>query len=239
MVKKIVKSLLKKYGYTIKSSSIPELTMDGAIKRCVERGLKVNSVIDVGASNGSWSRICMNHIPNAKYLLIEAQEPHKTELEKFKSGHNNVDFVLAAAGHKTGKIYFNNSDLLSGVASETPFANNCIEVPVTTIDIEIKKHNLKPPFLIKLDTHGFEIPILKGAVEALKQAGLVIIETYNFQIAEGSLKHYQMCDYMEKQGFSSIEMVDFMLRDYDHSLWQMDTFFIPSNNKEFSYQGYS
>jgi len=43
---------------------------------------------------------------------------------------------------------------------------------------------------------------------------------------------------MEDLGFSSIEMVDSMLRLFDKSFWQMDTFFIPSNSKEFNYRGY-
>jgi hypothetical protein len=79
---------------------------------------------------------------------------------------------------------------------------------------------------------------LEGAQDALKQAELVIIETYNFQLNNDSLKYYQMCKYMEDLGFSSIEMVDSMLRLFDKSFWQMDTFFIPSNSKEFNYRGY-
>jgi FkbM family methyltransferase len=180
----------------------------------------------------------MEYYPNAQYLMIEAQDAHKNDLEKLKTENNNVDYVLAAAGNREGTIYFDNESLFGGLASETPFEKNCIEVPVTSIDKEIKKRNLKPPFLIKLDTHGFEVPILEGAQDALKQAELVIIETYNFQLNNDSLKYYQMCKYMEDLGFSSIEMVDSMLRLFDKSFWQMDTFFIPSNSKEFNYRGY-
>ena len=43
---------------------------------------------------------------------------------------------------------------------------------------------------------------------------------------------------MESIGFQSIEMVDTMLRMYDHTLWQMDIFFIPKNSKEFSFNSY-
>lgn len=43
---------------------------------------------------------------------------------------------------------------------------------------------------------------------------------------------------MEKLGFSSIKMVDFMLRKHDNSFWQMDTFFIPSTHKSFLTNSY-
>lgn len=66
MIKKAVKSGLKMLGFRIQkipkdplNSMSLELTMEGALQRCTKRGLTVNSVIDVGASDGRWSRMCM------------------------------------------------------------------------------------------------------------------------------------------------------------------------------------
>jgi len=235
MIKTILKKAFSSFGYTIsKHSEDSDLTMNAALARCVKRGLDVNTVIDVGASDGRWSRDCMKHIPNAKYLLIEAQEPHKSALDNFRREKTNVDYVLAAAGHKEGKIYFDNSALFGGLASNTPFDEGSIEVPVVTIDHEIKKRNLKGPYLIKLDTHGFEVPILEGARETLKNSSLVIIESYNYRLTDTSLRYFEMCNYMHQLGFLSIELVDLSLRDRDSSFWQMDVFFIPANSKEFT-----
>ncbi len=180
----------------------------------------------------------MKHYPSAFYHLIEAQEPHKADLEAFKQKNKNVNYVLAAAGNKVGEIYFDNGGLFGGLASDTPLEQNHIVVPVTTIDVEIAKHNLKAPYLIKLDTHGYEVPILEGASETLKNANLVIIETYNFQIAKNSLRFWEMCAYMEKLGFLPIDMVDFMHRAKDNAFWQMDIFFVRKDRAEFGYNSY-
>jgi FkbM family methyltransferase len=243
MIKKLIKKSLEKIGIQIKR--IPknkteniELTMPAALERCLKRGLSINTVIDIGASDGRWSKMCLDYLPNAKYLLFEPQEPHKLGLEHLKKGHLNVDYVAAAAGNKEGKIFFDNGSLLGGLASEGAFEGACIEVPVVTIDNEIKRRGLKPPYLLKLDTHGFEIPILEGAEQIINNAELIIIETYNYKLTKDSLKYYEMCAYMEKKGFSSIEIVDLMLRKIDSSFWQMDTFFIPSKRKEFSNNNY-
>ena len=239
MIKKIIKTGLSKMGYQIKripqknESVSTEFTMKGALQRCVYRGLNVKTVIDVGASDGRWSAMCLNYLPDAKYLLFEPQVPHRVGLDRLKSINENVEYIAAAAGNYDGKIYFDNGNLWGGLASETAFEENCIEVPVVKIDNEILKRKLEPPYLIKLDTHGFEVPILEGAKQAISQAELVIIETYNFRLTDNSLKYYEMCGYMEKLGFSSIEIADPMLRKLDYSYWQMDTFFIPSNRKEF------
>jgi hypothetical protein len=66
----------------------------------------------------------------------------------------------------------------------------------------------------------------------------VIIETYNYQLTGDSFRFWELCSYMDQLGFVPIEMVDLMLREYDHSFWQMDTFFIPVDSKEFSYNKY-
>ncbi|MFA5986226.1 MAG: FkbM family methyltransferase [Parcubacteria group bacterium] len=213
------------------------LTMRGGLKRCSQRGINPKTVIDIGASNGQWSKLCMETFPKADYLLVDAQDAHTDDLNKFVHKNKNAQFIVAAAGEKDGKIYFDNHAKFGGLASDTPFENG-VEVHAISLDNEIKRRQLKGPYLLKLDTHGFEIPILEGAKEIIRSAELIILETYNFQITNDSLKYYQMCAYMEERGFSPIEIVDLMLRKHDKSFWQMDTFFIPSSSKEFKHRAY-
>lgn len=245
MIRKTINKGLKVFGLELQkiakqknNTSDQVFTMSKAIERCINRGIKINTVIDIGASDGCWTIACLKNLPDAGYLLIEAQAPHRNDLENLHQKNKKIEYVIAAAGHKEGHIYFENEGLFGGLASETPFEKNNIEVPVITIDAEVEKRNLSGPFLIKLDTHGYEVPILEGAKNTLSKANLVIIETYNFQITNQSLKFYEMCSYMEKIGFYPIEMVDFMLRKYDGSFWQMDTFFIKKERKEFEYNAY-
>ena len=53
------------------------------------------------------------------------------------------------------------------------------------------------PFLIKLDTHGMEVPILNGAKQTLQDASIVILETYIFSIGPESLLFDEMCRHMD------------------------------------------
>jgi len=234
-IKSSISIFLKKLGYSISSV---DLSMEGCFKRCINRGVKINGVIDVGAAVGNWSKMALKYLPQAQYLLIEAQLAHQPALEALKKKHANIHFITAAAGNRLGKVYFDNKNLLGGQVLEKPVPSDCIEVPVTTIDAAIKKSGLPPPYLIKLDTHGYEVPILEGASEALKHTNLLIIEAYNYQITKDSLRFFELCQYMSTLGFSPIELADCMLRPHDNSLWQMDIFFIPSNSKTFEHSGY-
>lgn len=236
MLKERLKKTLGKLGYRLqKGDPAMDLTMSAALERCRRRGTKVGTVVDVGASDGSWTRECLKYFPDANYLLIEAQQPHQPALESFVAGKPKVKYIIAAAGRKDGKIFFDNTALFGGLASETPLEGQYIEVPVVSIDEELKRRGLPGPYLIKLDTHGFEVPILEGATASLKSSSLVIIETYNFILAKDSLRFFEMGQFMKERGFLTIEMVDFILRSRDKSIWQMDTFYIPANSTEFNY----
>lgn len=249
----LAKSVISKFGYTIvpveqnephlSSSGGAEpapgpFTMTEGLRRCSKRGIPIRTVVDVGASNGNWTQLCRSFFPEAYYFLVEAQPCHEADLRKLRSTVSNTDYVLAAAGNRKGSIYFDVSDPFGGVASDVPFEKDCMEVPVTRIDDEIAARALQPPYLLKLDTHGFEIPILEGAERTLSESNLVILEVYNFKIRPEALKFYEICGYLEQKGFRPVEIVDLMLRQYDDSFWQMDIFFLRSDRKEFLYNGY-
>lgn len=254
-MKKLINGLLKTVGLrlsripvsttppvvTTTKANDPRLsqqTMTAALYRMRERGLKPSTVIDVGASNGCWSEKCMTYFPESYYFLVEAQAPHQPDLDKFKAMHKNVDFTIAAAGDKKGDIYFDASDMFGGLASDKPFEKNNIVVPVNSIDNWVADHNLKPPYVIKLDTHGYEVPIINGAVETLKKTELIIVEVYNYRLQDNALRFYEFCDYMERQGFRPVEAVDLMQRKKDNSFWQMDLFFVPKTYVNIDYPHY-
>lgn len=218
--------------------SMGSMTTETAIYRERARETVINTVIDIGASDGRWSKMVFRHYSSAFYFLVEAQEVHRAALEKMKTNFSSMDYILAAAGDKNGNIYFNAGNPFGGVASYTSDISCCVNVPMVTIDYCVSQKNLKPPFLLKLDTHGFEVPIIEGANETLKQTNIIIIEVYNFKITKNSLRFYEMCAYLEKQGFLLADICDPMRRSKDKILWQMDFVFISKNRDEFKYNTY-
>jgi len=217
------------------------LSWQSAFARIRRQQVEIQTVIDVGASDGRWSKTVRPFYPAAFYFLIEANEVHEPKLKAFKEKHNNVDYVLAAAGDTIGSIYFDASDPSGGLASHTPLQGNrrrVTRVPVTTVDAEVKARKLKPPYLLKLDTHGFEVPIFEGAAETLKETSLIVVETYNFTLCEGCLRFYEMCVFLEEKGFRPIGLCGPLFRPKDGALWQFDLVFARANRKEFQSNTY-
>ena len=110
---------------------------------------------------------------------------------------------------------------------------------MTTVDAQIRIRQLRGPFLLKLDTHGFEVPIFEGASETLRQTALIIVETYNFHLNAGTLRFPEMCDYLAKKGFRCIDMSDPGYRPKDGTFWQMDLYFAPENDPVFASNTYA
>ncbi|HEY4194322.1 MAG TPA: FkbM family methyltransferase [Mucilaginibacter sp.] len=194
--------------------------------------IAVNAIIDVGAAAGSWTVMAKGIWPECSYILFEPLEERQPELTKLAHDHPGIFIVPFAAGNAVSETSFYIADDLdgSGVANSKGESQNTRTVKQTSIDIEIKKLNLKGPYIIKLDTHGYEVPIIEGCANVINDVSAFIIECYGFQITDRSLLFDQMCRYMDGLGFHLFDIVDIMHRPADGAFWQCDAFFIRKDN---------
>lgn len=235
--KAAVAGAIRRMGFEIVPRSTAP-TMDAALQRLARR-VDVRSVVDVGASDGRWALSAMKHFPDARYLLVEAQEAaHGEALRRLALREARVEVALAAAGAREGTAIFDASTPLGGAVRSAVGSGKDVVVPMTTIDAEVERRGLEAPFLVKLDTHGHEVPILEGARRTLRAASLLVVEAYNFDIGGGALRFPQMCRYLEERGFRCADLADPMWRPGDEFLWQMDLFFVPGARPEFAFNDY-
>lgn len=203
-------------------------TFPALYARLAMRRPRIGTVIDVGASNGSWTAVSYRHFPGAKWLLVEGLPAHETSLKEFIKQAPNIQYELVLAGNRDGVAHlFLGSDDFGGAANAFACEGKTIERPMRSIDSLIAQYQLPEPYLIKLDTHGFEREILEGATETLKKTELVILEVYGFELGPNALRFPQMCLYMEKLGFRCSDMANPERRPSDGALWQMDFLFEP------------
>ena len=237
---RLIQPTLSRFGLALCRNTDARIrsTMRAALAGIALREHAFKTVVDIGASNGAWSELAMSVFPRCNYLLIEAQSVHENALKRFCSDHSNAQYVLAAAGESIGEIYFDTSDPFGGQASSVPHAANNEILPVTTVDNEIRTRRLPGPFLLKFDTHGFELPILKGASETVRNSEVIVMECYNYRISEECLLFDEMCLHLKSQGFRCIDLVEPLHRPHDHTFWQMDIIFVRDSRPEFRYISY-
>lgn len=215
------------------------LESPSALARIEARGLEVGTVLDVGASDGSWSLKARPCWPQARYHLVEAFSHWRETLEALCAAEPAFSHVIAAAGAGNGEIWFTNDPEApyGGEVCRQP-GEGCWSVPQVSLAAEVARLALPGPYLIKLDTHGFERSILEGAGPILDQTSLVVIETYVFHINPDAMLFHEMCAYMAERGFRVIDMAEPLWREHDQALWQVDLFFVRADRPEFRHSGY-
>lgn len=230
----VINTCLGKLGYRLER--IPRFLPDSveeALQRLESWKIDIQTIIDVGASNGAWSERVRQLFPGSVCYLIEANSCHEPALQEYCRRTPRTQFILSAAGDEEGEIFFDARNPFGGAAFKDQSNPHLVRLPMTTIDAEVRKHSLKPPYLIKLDTHGFEVPIFNGALQTLSQTSLIVVEVYNFQLHETSLRFHQMCEFLEDKGFRPVAIFEPLYRARDQILWQMDMLFVPKSRPEF------
>jgi FkbM family methyltransferase len=242
-MKRLIQSFFNSFGFEIKRKRQAKpkgSDMALGFRRFSALNLPVASVIDVGAAAGTWSVGASRFWPAASYLLLEPLAERKEILDSLVSTRSNFMYMPFAAGNEKTTINFMVADDLdgSGIAPSTIDPSSLRSVQVIRLDDAVKEKGLKGPFLVKLDTHGFEVPILEGCNGILNEVSLFIIECYGFQIVDNSLQFWEMCRYMDGLGFRLFDIVDIMHRPKDEAFWQCDAFFISKTNPLFNYNRY-
>lgn len=237
-IAKSINQILKPFGARIVSVKADSFDMLSAINRIHAHDIRIDNIIDIGASNGTWSIKAMQYFRSANFVAIEPLEERKESLSNLARKFSNFSYELCAAGDNDhDKAVLHVADDLDG-STVNGRGGKLRQVPVKMIDTIVSERKLTGTFMLKFDTHGYELPILKGATQTLNHTSVIIMEAYNFNISDNALRFPDMCTHMESLGFRCYDFADPMLRIYDKSLWQMDLFFCRSNDRIFEYLQY-
>lgn len=192
------------------------------------------TIIDVGASDGRWSRMAHEVWPASTMVLFEPNPVYQTELAQMEHEGAHVARALCCA-QPNGKttVRMNFSKPFQGVYElgdqmHEAGAPEVVTVPMSTIDAEVARLGLPGPFLIKLDTHGREPEILAGARETLKNTGALIIEVYTWSQGPNSMRMADLVPAIEMaHGFLPSDLCEPLRRPYDGRMVQYDLMLEP------------
>lgn len=164
--KRLIQKFLNNFGLEIhrKQQVTPRASMRGCLKQVIEIGLQPQTVIDVGAAKGTPS--LYESFPDAKYLLIEPLSENIPELEHWTRQLKGAEYVIAAANSTPGEVVINvHPDLVGSslyLENEDSDVNGFERtVPAITLDQICQEKRTKGPYLIKIDTQGSELDVLR------------------------------------------------------------------------------
>ena len=172
------------------------------------KNFKPRGYLDIGANTGEFARIMLKTFPVIEnVLLIEANENCSKHLEKL---HLNYKICLLSDSEKTLDYYMSPKSPTgtgnSYFRENTPWYSDVQPVQKSAITLDKALSSYKCNFdLIKVDTQGSELDILKGAIETLTKARYIILECsadHSANYNSGAPKEKDINEYLRSFGFS-------------------------------------
>ena len=191
-------------------------------------GFYPKNILDIGAHHGNWTKNVMNIFNESNYYLIEPI--NYQELKVFDKVNNIKYFNILLSDCEKIVDWFEMKNTGDSIFREnTSFFKDCkiLKKKTTTL------HNFFPEDstfdLIKIDTQGSEIPILKGGINFAKKASFIILEMpfigeYNKNVPN-FLEHIK---FMDDLGFIPFDICE--LHKTNEILFQVDFIFIKKDH---------
>jgi FkbM family methyltransferase len=146
-------------------------------------------VYDIGASNGWWSAIVSNGMPQATYHLFEPLWDHPAYGEILAEHmRKNRTWTLhkIALADAEGTATMQVDDAATGstileIGVERVGFDSKSDIPQHRLDDYAAKHNLPLPNAVKIDTQGGERVIMVGGKNTISAADVLMVETWLYR----------------------------------------------------------
>ncbi|WP_435149610.1 FkbM family methyltransferase [Candidatus Pelagibacter bacterium nBUS_32] len=191
----------------------------------------LKNIIDLGANSGNWSILFKTIHKNSNFFLIEANSKHIDKIKKI-SNFFHIGLLDKSNGFKNFYVYEAFNGTGSSIFKENSNHKYTIKrLKTSTLDKVLnKKFSKKSYDLLKLDTQGSELDILKGATNTLRKTRYIItemqIQNYNFK----SPNYSELNNFLKKKGFKKVKKL------YSHivngKISQSDVMYVNKNFKK-------
>ena len=170
-------------------------------------GFVPNSILDIGANVGDFSVFCKQIWQSSYILMIEGNENCEEDLIR-----TNIPYKIALLGNenKTVNFFINKNNLKCTGCSYYKEVTRHYEDPIIVEKNLIRLDDLVDGVfdIIKIDTQGSELDILKGGLNIVKKSKYIILEIPIIEYNQGSPSYDDILNYMKSIGFSSNEIIE-------------------------------
>ena len=197
-------------------------------------GFQPKVIFDIGAYQGTWTQEISRIFPESKFFMFEAQSSKEEFLRNVcKLSNINAEYHIGVLGAEHGKeVVFHEYETASSVHEEYNETGATKRVKsLEKLDKVVESRGWPQPDLIKLDTQGYELEVLKGGCVALKKAEFVLMEVSLLEIYKGAPLLEDVILQMSNWGYQLYDICSLMRRPLDKALFQTDLLFIKKDSQ--------
>jgi len=235
-LKKSLKNFLLKKGFKISKINNSVIQHDNPFLAVYSKfNQKSFIAFDVGANSGDTVKKIKKVIPNAS---IHCFEPSKIVFKYLIENVKKFPDVICnqiALGSEVSISQFNEYswNVLNSFFKRKYTTSQIVEtypVEITKLDLYFEKHKLRYINILKTDTEGFELNVLKGAESIFKQnkVQFVLVEALFDENFIGQASFGDIYNYLIMNGFSIVRFYDFTYTN-DNLVSRSDVLFYNKN----------
>lgn len=171
-------------------------------------GIHPKAILDIGAHTGQFHSWAKRVWPDVGIFMIEANKLHESTLDRLAM-MNGDNYLIAALGDEEREVtFYTRSDKPHTEGNSYYKEHNYWDIPQLVQETKVTLQKLDNLFednavfdIIKVDTQGSEIDILRGGKDLVNKAQAVILEVSFIEYNEGAPTAEETIDYMDEIGF--------------------------------------
>jgi len=171
------------------------------------------TILDVGAADGTPE--LYDAFPDAHLVAFD---PIAEQLRRLRASvqRESVELFELALGSRSGNAELHipsERPLKSSLHARTSLTaerGDCTTrtVEVRRLDDVVQAHDWPTPFVLKIDTEGHDLEVLRGAETTLRDCAVVYCETSLSRRFDGGYRFGDMSRFMLDQGFDLVDVLD-------------------------------
>ncbi len=202
-----------------------------------EKGFNPLTILDIGAHKGQFYNWAKNVWPDAFIWMIEANECHEKNLKNLTL--NNKDrYTIATMGDIEREVnFYTRKDKPHTEGASYYKEANYWDIPQLVMEIPKTLQTLDMMFtedssfdLIKMDTQGSELDIIKGGLGICKKSSYIILEVATIEYNIGAPMESEVISFMDEIGFENMTTIGEHV-DSNNLIIQKDIVFKNLNEK--------
>lgn len=170
------------------------------LRRCPDQ--RFATLIDVGANVGQTTLAFAAAFPEARIFAFEPAEASFAALREATAALPHVSIAQCAFSAAPGTLrMIMHGTTTRNRITELPLSKNVREIEVQRLDAWCERRGIDHVDLLKVDTEGHDLDVLKGATGLLPRVDFVQTEVSMNRYNRFHVSFFDMFDFMTEQGF--------------------------------------
>jgi FkbM family methyltransferase len=247
MIKKIKQWLINRLGKILIALTTPgalQARLDGhyfemyeMVSRLRQMGILPNTILDIGANRGMFTKTSHYVFPDAKIYAFEPLANCYAELKALKTSIPNLETYEVALSDHAGETVIHKSNydyssslLVMGELHKDAFPHTTgvitESIRMENLDGILGEKELQRPMLMKIDVQGYEKFVLDGAVQTLNRCDVIICEMSVLALYKDQALFHDIYIQLIGAGFKYAGNIGELVNPKTSAILQVDGLFI-------------